>query len=263
MRILTTFPQNAEFEKAVRIAGERAIPHTVISSSPGYGSVGVPAIVIDEEDRARFTGEGASDVVTSGWVDYQPSPLAVPQSEPVEYEEDKFGAASIMVLRPCMADGNKLRITAHISGDLTEVFPYMNALMKTAFYNAQAQTFSFLETCRFITLYPRRIAIAKTDDIVDTWRVLEMLRTRFNECWKSRAAIAPNFERRIRPPALEIYSRLPKINCGGCGEKTCMAFACSLWSSQTAVTRCRPVFEGTHAHLKDALLEICAGLDVH
>lgn len=262
MRIITTFPQNTEFEKAARIAVDLNIPHTVISPAPGYGSVGISAMVIDEEDRYRFTGEGASGFVSSGWVDYQPSSLTVPQSAPVEFKEDKFGTASIMVLRPCMADGKKLRITAHISGDLTDVFPYMNALQKTAFYNAQAQNFSFLETYRFITLYPRRIAVAKTDDIIDTWRVLEMLRVSFNECWRNRAHITPSFERRTRPPALEIYSRLPKTNCGQCGEKTCMAFAFSLWGSQTSVSKCKPIFKGTHAHLKDALLEICSGLDV-
>ena len=50
--------------------------------------------------------------------------------------------------------------------------------------------------------------------------------------------------------------------CGECGEKACMAFALKLWSSQTALTKCKPVFGGTYAPLKDALVEICGGLGV-
>jgi len=262
MNIVTTFANNTEFEKATRFATERHISYTVISPEPGFRKVGTGALVIDEADRGRISDDGEPPFITSGWVDYHPSNASVPESAPVDHAEDIFGTASIMVLRPCMADKNKLRITSHISGDLTEVFPYMNAIHKTAFYNANAQTFSFLESYRFITLFPRRIGIAKTDDIVDTWRVLEMLRNSFNECWKIRETITPNTNRRVRPPALEIYYRLPKSNCGACGEKTCMAFAFSLWSCQTTITKCEPIFEGNFGHLKDALVEICAGLDV-
>jgi ArsR family metal-binding transcriptional regulator len=169
---------------------------------------------------------------------------------------------AIMVLQPCTADLKKLRITAHFSGDLAPVFPYMNTLMRDAAYNAYSQTFTFMEGHRMIALYPHRVAIAKTNDIVDTWRVLEMLRVRFNECWQNRADITPSTELRKRPPALEIYYRLPKLNCKECGEQTCMAFALRLWSGQVTLTQCKPVFGGTHAHLKDALVEICGGLGV-
>jgi ArsR family metal-binding transcriptional regulator len=259
---LTTFPNCSEFEKAARAADRLGIPCTVLSPEPGYRPVGVPAIVVDEIGYGRLLDEAASCFSVSGWVDYHASSLAVPAIESPVYEDDKFGRASIMVLRPCMADGKKLRITAHISGDLTVVFPYMNAMMPQASYNAAGQTFTFMDGHRFIALYPRRIGLAKTDDIIDTWRVLEMLRTRFNECWKDRENITPSSEQRKRPPALEIYTRLPRINCGQCGEKTCMSFALNLWSGQAALARCRPVFGGARPDLADALVEICGGLGV-
>jgi ArsR family metal-binding transcriptional regulator len=262
MSILTTFPCCEEFEKAARVANERKLPYTVLSPAPGYARVGAPAMIIQEEDRSRFIEGDMAGFVTSGWVDYHASSLSVPSSKPPDFPEDKFGIASIMVLQPCMADHRKLRAIAHISGDLTEVFPYMNATEKLAFYNAQAQSFTLMDAYRFIALYPRRIAMAKTDDIVDTWRVLETLRLRLNECWRTRANIIPSTEYRRRPPALEIYSRLPKTNCGECGERTCMAFALSLWSGTAAVRKCAPVFGGTHGHLKDALVEICGGLRI-
>ena len=262
MKILTTFPSGGEFDKAKQILDKISLPHTIIMPWPGFSHVGLPALVIEEEDRGKLLGGGQGVFTTSGWVDsYAPS-ISVPSSAPPTYDDDKFGNASIIVLQPCMADSKKLRATAHISGDLTEVFPYMNAIQTKASYNSPAQIFTFMEGHRMISLYPRRIAMAKTDDIIDTWRVLELLRVHFNECWQNRANITPSNELRKRPPALEIYYRLPKTNCGECGEKACMAFALKLWSSQTALTKCKPVFGGTYAPLKDALVEICGGLGV-
>jgi ArsR family metal-binding transcriptional regulator len=262
MSIITTFPNIAEFEKAVRFGDDQKISYRVIHPGQAYALVGMPAIVIEENERDRFLGEGASRFSSSGWVDYHPSPVPVPSVAPPAFNEDKFGHAAIMVLRPCMADGKKLRITAHLSGDLTEVFPYMNAIDKHAFYNAKAHTFTIMDGQRFIALYQRRIGIAKTDDIIDTWRVLEWLRVRFNECWRDRAGIIPSDALRKRPPALEIYARLPKTNCGACGEGTCMAFAFRLWSGKGKIAECKPVFEGSEIRLKDALSEICGGLGV-
>ena len=67
---------------------------------------------------------------------------------------------------------------------------------------------------------------------------------------------------RERPPALEIFKRLPRTNCRACGEATCLAFAVQVWQGRRLPRECRPVCEGEYAHLKDALVEICAGLGV-
>ncbi len=65
---------------------------------------------------------------------------------------------------------------------------------------------------------------------------------------------------RKKPPALEIYKRLPGTNCRMCGQKTCMAFALTLWSGNAKPDQCTPIFKGEYPHLKDAFLEICAGI---
>jgi ArsR family metal-binding transcriptional regulator len=262
MKIVTTFPDSREYEKTRNLLETKNVPFTIISPEPGYAFVGTKAIIIDEEHRPVFGSKDIQAGMASGWVDYNPPKYPVPATEPAGYEEDIFGKAMVMVLQPCAADAKKLRVVAHITGDLTEVFPYMNAVMNNAFYNVIGPTFTLMETHRIIALYPRRIAIAKTDDIVDTWRVLEWLRVRCNECWKNRAHLQPDHSLHKRPPALEIYYRLPKTNCKECGEKTCMAFALRLWSGETTLHKCKPVFGGTHRHLKDALVEICGGLGV-
>ena len=167
-----------------------------------------------------------------------------------------------MVLAPCIADPSKIRIIAYISGNLADVFPYMNAKMGGASYNPHGPILTFMDGYRMVSLYSQRIAVAKADDIVDAWRVLEKIRVQANDCWKNRSQIEPDYETRKKPPALEIYFRLPKTNCKQCGEKTCLAFALHLHSGKAVPSQCREIFAGKFGHLKDALLEICGGMGV-
>jgi ArsR family metal-binding transcriptional regulator len=262
MDLVTTFATQGELEKTIALLDSASLPYSVIQPDPGYTRVGIGAIVITEDVRRELASRGAGKVLCAGWIDNYPAKKPVPQKAPPEYATDVFGRTAVMVLQPCAADATKLRAVAHISGDLTEVFPYLNAISTDAFYNVNGQTFTVTEAHRIITLYPRRIAMAKADDVVDMWRVLEMLRVRFNECWQRKSEIIPSTMLRKRPPAMEIYYRLPKTNCGQCGERMCMAFALKLWSGDQKITNCKPVFEGEYGRLKEPLMEICAGLGV-
>jgi len=259
---VTTFPTPDEREKAQAHLDRRSVPYEVISAEPGFRYVGVGALAADGEAASLLVASGPNPLICSGWVDYRPPATSVPQQEPPTFEEDVFGRAVVSVLAPCVADTTKIRIIAHVSGDQTEVFPYLNAEMEAASYNRHGPTFTFMDGYRMISLYPRRIAMAKADEIVDAWRVLEMIRCRVNEVWARRAEIEPDFEMRQRPPALEIYKRLPGTNCRQCGELTCLAFAVQVNLGQAPLERCKPVFAGEYGHLKDALVEICAGLGV-
>jgi len=261
-RLLTTFPDPRELEKATRRLDALSLPHEIVSPEPGYRRVGVSAIVMDSEARMKLSGSGSDGFTASGWVDYHPARIAVPAETPPEFGQDVFGRAAVMVLAPCVADSTKIRLIAHISGDLTEVFPYLNAEMREASYNVHGPTFTFMAGYRMVSVYPHRIAVAKADEIVDAWRVLEAIRCRANEVWARRDEIEPSCEMREKPPALEIFKRLPRTNCRACGEATCLAFAVKVWTGDVPVGLCSPVFGGERADLKDALLEICAGLGV-
>jgi len=115
-----------------------------------------------------------------------------------------------------------------------------------------------------IALYPRRITIAKADEIVDAWLTLERIRFLAEQTWNDRDRIAPCFETRKKPPALEIFKRLPGTNCGRCGMPTCLALAMHVWTGEASARLCLPVFEegGKFSHLREPLLEICAGMGI-
>ena len=259
-RFLGVFARRADFEEARGHLDRLGLGYAVLSADPGYARVGVPALIVDEEARMGLLHRAGEALLASGWVDYRPSALAVPAEAPAEFEQDVVGRVAIMLLTSCVADTSRIRLIAHVSGNLADVFPYLNAEMPQACYSIDGPTLSFMDGYRMVSLYAHRVAIAKADDLVDAWRCLEAIRCRVSETWSRRGTIEPSYQMRARPPALEIYKRLPKTNCRLCGEKTCLAFALRLWNGEVEPGRCRPMFEGPYRHSQEAFLEICRGL---
>ena len=114
-----------------------------------------------------------------------------------------------MVLAPCVADLDRLRLTAHFSGDVGDALPYLNGVLPQASYVATLPVLIFMDGHRMVSLYLYWIVVAKADDIVDAWASLERLRCLVNDAWSRRAEIIPSSELHRWPPALEVYKRLP------------------------------------------------------
>jgi ArsR family metal-binding transcriptional regulator len=261
VQALTTFSDPREYERARSLVERLGIVHLVISPSPAYERVGCPALALLDEGKAALLQAGA-DIVTAGWVDYRAPSAGVPGVAPAAFAEDLLGRVAIVVLAPCVADSAKLRLIAHFSGDVAEALPYLNAELLKGSYVPTMPVFTYMDGHRMVSLFRDRVAVAKADDIVDAWASLERVRCLLNDVWGRRATITPSAETRRRPPALEIYKRLPGTNCRECGEATCNAFAWAVWRGDVQPHHCAPVFRGDRGDLKDALLAICAGLGV-
>ncbi|MFH2121118.1 MAG: (Fe-S)-binding protein [Pseudomonadota bacterium] len=263
--LVTTFPVLTEFQRASTVQNAIGAACERIDPTPALSLVAVPALVMSREERATLES-AAPDITFSGWVDYQIANSTMPDGPAPEETEQSgcFRRAAIMVLGPCVADYKKIRLIAHLEGDLGPLLPYLNAVLPQASYTPKAETLTFMDGYRMIALYPRRITIAKADEIVDAWLTLERIRFLAEQTWSDRDRIAPSFETRKKPPALEIFKRLPGTNCGRCGMPSCLAFAMHVWTGEAAVRLCLPVFEedAKFAHLREPLLEICAGMGI-
>ncbi len=260
--LVTTFARQSDFAAAAARLDAVGLPYRTISPLPAYGRVGAPALVVQSEVRLELARRGAEDFDCAGWIAYCAEDARVPAEEPPAFAEDLFGRAAIMVLPPCIADPRKVRLIAHVSGDLSPAFPYLNAESPEGCYSAAGPSFSFMDGHRLVSLGAWRITVAKADGIVDAWRTLEMVRQRVNRVWARRAQVEPSYEQRTRPPALEVFRRLPQTDCRLCGELTCLAFALMVHAGLARVSRCRPVFEGTDTGRREALLEVCRALGV-
>jgi ArsR family metal-binding transcriptional regulator len=259
---LTTFADRREFERAAALLERAGISFAVLSPDPAYARVGCPAVVLSEEAKALFLGGPGDDVLTPGWVEYRRPAASVPDEAPREFAEDLVGRVAVVLLAPCVADSDRLRLIAHLGGDVAEALPYLNAELPQGSYVGELPVLTFMDGRRMVSVFRDRIAVAKADDIVDAWATLEHVRGLVGDAWERRAHIRPSFELRQRPSALEIYKRLPQTNCKACGQATCMAFAWAVWRGEAEPRQCAPVFDGERGDLKEALQTICSGLGI-
>lgn len=161
--------------------------------------------------------------------------------KPSEEKSEFLKSITLCYVAPCIADEKKIRLIAYFNRDISEILPYLNTVIKGASYNKNAPTLTFAKLRRMINLYNIKVTIAKADDIIDAWQVLDELKALINETYKNRAKIKPNYEGRVKVTALQIYGWLPKSNCRACGEATCLAFAVKLLQGEQKLGNCTPL----------------------
>jgi len=171
-----------------------------------------------------------------------------------------FRNAQVTKVLSCLADPTKTRTVVEFEDDVSELLPYLNAVLPRAIYNHTERLLHFDRGNVMITIYPRHMNLARVDDVEHTWRVVEEVRRLFNETEANRAKTQPSFEQRHRPRALDIYRLLPgardKRYCRECGEPTCLVFATKLLAEKVNVTACKPLFTEAYAERRQMLLEL-------
>ena len=163
-----------------------------------------------------------------------------------EYKSPKSGeeflkSITLCYVAPCMADEKKIRLIGYFDKDIAEILPYLNAIIKGASYNKGASILTYTKERRLINLYSIKITIAKADDIIDAWVILDEVKKLINNTYRIRDIIKPNYEEKVKVTALQIYGWLPKTNCRACGEATCLAFAVRLLQGEQKLLKCAPL----------------------
>ena len=173
--------------------------------------------------------------------------------------EELLSGIEITNVMDCIADPTKIRVVAELSDDVSPAMPYLNALLKKASYSNDAKIVHFNLEDRMITLYPRVVTMAKIDDEADAHRVISWLRDLINDAYRRRGEIEPSYEMRLVVKPLDVYALLPKENCKGCGEATCMAFAFRLLRGQARIEECCLLCEERFGRHREALSNLLGG----
>lgn len=158
-----------------------------------------------------------------------------------------------MVSPPCDPGSERWAAFARFGQDISAVLPFLNALWPGAVYDHESQILTLVRGGRRCTLRAHEVAVGNLEDREEGRRVLDGLIAEINQVWERRQAIVPNYERRRRPTALEVYRLLPGGNCKRCGEPTCFVFAAKLVAGQTGLARCERLSEPAFAAQRDAL----------
>jgi DNA phosphorothioation-dependent restriction protein DptG len=157
---------------------------------------------------------------------------------------------------PCLADPEKIRVIAEVSGEIHEVFPYLNATLKGCIYNHPALTLTIKKDGKLFTLYAHHITLAKIEDEKEAEEILKWLKGLINETYEKRDQIEPNYSKGEELRALDIYKLLPGTSCKRCGELTCLAFAVKLVGQEIEVAKCIPLFSEEFQEKCKVLLEL-------
>lgn len=164
----------------------------------------------------------------------------------------------ITYVSPCLADPEKIRLKATLSDDVTEMMPYLNAVIKNAIYNDAVKYITLFKDFRLITLYPREMTMIKAINTTDAWQVIDWLQDLLNRVYAQREEIEPNYQLKKRPHPLQLYTWLPRTNCRKCGWPTCLAFAVHLFSGQEDLNNCLPLWGEDYQEYKEVLVELAS-----
>jgi len=165
---------------------------------------------------------------------------------------------------PCLADPEKIRVVAEISGEIYEAFPYLNATLKECLFNHPALTLTIKKGEKLITLHVNHITLTKIDDEKEAEVILKWVQNLVNETYQNRDNIQPDYTMKKELKPTDIIKLLPETNCKKCGFLTCLAFAFKLVRQQIEVEKCTPLFSDQFKEKRKILFETLqnAGLKV-
>ncbi len=150
---------------------------------------------------------------------------------------------AVVHVEPCLADPSEWRLTAKPDRDMTDMLPYLNAVLPGARYTHETKTLSLKREGMLVTIMPDEVRVALVPSLDAGRALLEWLRDMVNDTYTRRADIVPHEGLQHLPSALDLYKLLPRTNCARCGLGTCIAFALRLASGNGRVAECPPLLE--------------------
>jgi len=147
--------------------------------------------------------------------------------------------------RPPNPKAEHLRCVAHLDSDIRKVLPYLNRVLGGHQYFTDPPSLTLKLAGKLVTLHAKEIAINILKDEAEADTILEWLKEKVNETWNRRREIKPSFGVASKPRVLNILKLLPKMNCGKCGDPTCMVFAVRI-SEHAARPQDCPLLDDLH-----------------
>ena len=163
---------------------------------------------------------------------------------------------SITFMEPCISDSKKIRFIGEMSADVSEVLPYLNAVLKNATYNKNIPNLAFSKDGHNFTLQNSKLTVTKVLNQTEAWQIMDWVKEFVNDVYMRREEITPNHEMRAKVSPLHVYAQLPKTNCKLCGEPTCLAFASELVTREKNIDICEPLFTEKYTKQRSAMREI-------
>lgn len=125
-----------------------------------------------------------------------------------------------------------------LDGDISELFPYLNAEVSNAQFYSKPKCIKFLHDEHLVILYSGDGAFTPVKHHADAVDFLQLLLELLSDVARRRNDIIPNFRHHTVSSTVDIFKLLPGTNCGKCGFATCLAFAAALSREKTSLVNC-------------------------
>ena len=138
-----------------------------------------------------------------------------------------------------------------LNADISELFPYINAVAEKAVYFEKPETIQFQFNGRRCALYPKKLIIGGFETRDQAIGFFDSLADFLNDLAEKKDTLTPN-PKRFKPiPVMDIFKRLPRTNCKECGFPTCLAYAAALSKGEVLMDQCPALCDPESKAVKD------------
>lgn len=125
-----------------------------------------------------------------------------------------------------------------LDGDISQLFPYINAVAKSASLLEKPMFIRFVLDRFCCGLYPDHGVAAAFTNSEEALEFLDRLLNFLMDICHRRKSLKPNYKQWHPVPVLDIFRLLPQTNCRYCDYPSCLAFAAALSTQKTSPERC-------------------------
>lgn len=144
----------------------------------------------------------------------------------------------------CMPTSNKRNAVVTYPDDLSELLPYIAALIPGCTYQHAAGVINYFDSVHIIGIYPEKTTITAVMDKSEAEELFKKVVNLARDAAARMDEITPVYDKRITVGPLDLFKTLPGTNCRLCDEPTCMAFAAKIMRRQGALSLCTPLLNG-------------------
>ncbi|MFB3880398.1 MAG: (Fe-S)-binding protein [Armatimonadota bacterium] len=164
----------------------------------------------------------------------------------------------------CSPQSQEVGCLVELGQDIREVMPYLNAVLRRCRYNPDAPALEISHQGRGYALWARRIAFGGVTCFDEAEQAMQSVQRLINETWQRRHEITPSDRKGPTLSPLELFQLLPGVNCGACGEPTCLAFAAKVARETMTIGQCSSLSRADNAGRRKKLAALLteAGYEV-
>jgi len=159
----------------------------------------------------------------------------------------------------CAPGSGRYGVRIILHGDISPVFPYLNAVLQDTMYDRENAVLIGRERRQMYAFRATEIRTGGVEDAAHAPDVVRATVNMVNRVWHDRETITPNYKERKLPTVIDVYSNLPKTNCRKCGYPTCLAFAAEVRGGNCAPEQCPPLVQPENAAKKEAIRKLFGG----